>query len=159
MSDIKTIEADVARLLTELKGIDPDAEYETYRSRFGELLSAERALRLARERDVEALLDAHNFHEGAGGATECTCGWPNRVGDVASEHEVVHIWRAHLDIRTAERQEAAKPEDDLVRRLVTAAEVVVLDAAEQATGPEPDPNLAELAHCLQAVKDAERNNR
>jgi hypothetical protein len=187
VSDIKTIEANVARLLNELNGIDPDAEYETYRSRFGELLSAERALRVAREREavrrlgvieamdsnisralrrqllglqatapgqvldwlyvvnklaaagvpvrmasaaaetyvstgslaappptdageaeqtrhVEALLDAHNLHEGSGGSTECTCGWPNRAGDTATEHEVLHIWRAHLDIRAAARR-------------------------------------------------------
>src|SRR5690606_20782127 len=32
-----------------------------------------------------------------------------------------------------------------------AAEVVVLDAGDDATGPEPDPNLAELAHCVAAL--------
>lgn len=32
-----------------------------------------------------------------------------------------------------------------------AAEVVVLDAGDDATGPEPDPNLAELAYCVAAL--------
>ncbi len=35
-----------------------------------------------------------------------------------------------------------------IAHLKAVAEVVVLDAGEEATGPEPDPNLAELAHIL-----------
>jgi len=38
-----------------------------------------------------------------------------------------------------------------VEALRQAAEVVVLDAGDEATGPEPDPNLAELAHCVAAL--------
>lgn len=38
-----------------------------------------------------------------------------------------------------------------VEALRQAAEVVVLDAGDDATVPEPDPNLAELAHCLAAL--------
>jgi hypothetical protein len=38
-----------------------------------------------------------------------------------------------------------------VEALRMAAEVVILDAGDDATGPEPDPNLAELAYCLAAL--------
>lgn len=38
-----------------------------------------------------------------------------------------------------------------VESLRQAAEVVVLDAGDEAIGPEPDPNLAELAHCVAAL--------
>lgn len=50
---------------------------------------------------------------------------------------------AALDAVRGTTQLAAK-----VEALRQAAEVVVLDAGDEATGPEPDPNLAELAHCV-----------
>ena len=69
-------------------------------------------------REVQVVLDAHNLLEGSGGATECTCGWPNQPGDDTSEHEVLHIWRALEPVRAAERQEArADALEDAARRV------------------------------------------
>src|SRR5690606_1311959 len=53
---------------------------------------------------------------------------------------------AAMDAVRGTTQLAAKGES-----LRQAAEAVVLDASDEATGPEPDPNLAELAHCAAAL--------
>lgn len=58
-------------------------------------------------REVELVLAAHDLFEGAGGATECTCGWPHPDDDW-HEHPVLHILAALEPIRAAERQEAAR---------------------------------------------------
>ena len=80
------------------------------------------------------------------------------VGEAATEAEVEAVARALAQMAretiaamdaVREARLAAK-----VESLRQAAEVVVLDAGDEATGPEPDPNLAELAHCVAAL-DAE----
>lgn len=62
------------------------------------------------------------------------------VADVADADAANHI--AGMDPKTTLAIIA-----DL-RKLVAAAEVVILDAGDNAIGPHPDPNLAELAHYL-----------
>lgn len=39
-------------------------------------------------------LDEHDLYDDVGGTSACACGWPNRAGDDAEEHGVLHVLRA-----------------------------------------------------------------
>jgi len=65
-----------------------------------------------------------------------------RFIELASPKVVLELLGAQADL-------AAK-----VRALLAAAEVVCLDAGDEASGPEPDPNLAELDYCASELLKA-----
>ncbi len=88
-------------------------------------------------------------------------GWyayPLAIGGVmveceGTDAEAAYIAAVSPDVVLAliDLLEAAESKVARVEALVTAAEVVVLDAGDEATGSEPDPNLAELAYCLKTL--------
>lgn len=105
----------------------------------------------------------------AGGEYECgepgCCSeyWDNRIwgegvvlleSHMLSTEDARHI--ATFDPPTVlallDRVAELEAKEARVESLRQAAEVVVLDAGDEATGPEPDPNLAELAHCVAALE-------